>query len=100
MARHVDFHVPLDVLITPRSGECVVDSWWMVHPEHGVSFTVDMWESSMSRRPIPWTNYDRRIVERFLKNGHEAKQINVAFISQAYVYMKEAIEAEKLRKAG
>lgn len=98
MPQHIDFHVPLDVLTTPRSGECVVDSWWMVHPEHGALFVVNAWESSLSREPIPRTNYDERIVRRFLQKGYEARQIKVAFISHAYGPMKAAYEAFKASK--
>jgi hypothetical protein len=72
----------------------------MVHAEHGAFFHADNWASSMSRVPIPMTNYNQSIVERFLKDGYEAKQIAVAYISQANVFMKSAVEAEKLRKAG
>lgn len=98
MSRHIDFHVPLDVLTTPRSGECVVDSWWMVHPEKGALFCVDRWESSLSRVPIPRTNYDERIVRRFLLSGYEALQIKVAFLSQAFEPMKNAYDAYQAAK--
>lgn len=99
MSRYVDFHVPLDLLTTPRSGECIVDSWWMVHPEHGALFVADLRESSMFRSPTPRTNYDERIVRRFLQAGYEVKQINVAFMSQAYGPMKEAVEAFKAKRS-
>jgi hypothetical protein len=99
MPRHIEFHVPLNLLTTPRSGECVADSWWMVHPEHGALFVADVWETAMSRAPIPRTNYDERIVRRFLQAGYEAQQIKVAFMSQAYAPMKAAYDVFKASKS-
>jgi hypothetical protein len=33
-------YVPKDQAVIPRSGECVVDNWWVVHPEHGLLFYI------------------------------------------------------------
>lgn len=31
-------YVSLDAATKPRNGECVVDNWWIVHPEKGLAF--------------------------------------------------------------
>ena len=90
-------HVPLDLLQTPATGECVVDKFWMVHPEKGALYVLD---ESAARYPDSVRevcNSDVRIVERFLQQGHVAMQIPVAYLThgkRAAAPFREAVLKE------
>ena len=32
------FYVPKDVATAPADGPCLVNRWWVVHPEKGIAF--------------------------------------------------------------
>lgn len=31
-------YVPIEEATTPRDGEVITNRWWVVHPEHGLTF--------------------------------------------------------------
>jgi len=93
--------LPLDVATTPKNGEVIVDSWWVVHPEQGIvlythSGTTD---DSKGRRPMfcsPQCNQDQRITDHFVETMYpfaEARQIPAVFLraGDGYYLPKEAV---------
>lgn len=82
-------HVPLEKLQTPRSGECVCEAFWMVHPEKGALYVLDENRAYAQGTVIACYNYDERVVARFLQEGHVALKIPVAYLSQAAAAQEE-----------
>jgi hypothetical protein len=74
-------HISLDVLQTPASGECVVDAFWMVHPDKGALYTLDEHQARYTECVRAIYNYDTRIVKMFLQPDHEIVQIPVAYLT-------------------
>lgn len=103
-AKQHQMHVPLDVLQTPCSGECVVGAYWMVHPEKGALYVLDDFRASSPHDVREVYNYDKRIVERFLQEDHVAMQIPVAYLIHgrraAPAFQKEVRELIESRRFG
>jgi hypothetical protein len=74
-------HVPLDVLQTPRTGECIVGAFWMVHPEKGALYVLDRIAVSYRDGVREVYNMQEEVTRRFLVADHEVRQIPVAYLS-------------------
>lgn len=95
----LEFHVPLDVLSTPKTGECLVDHWWLVHEEKGALLWGDSTAGILSRQPSPAANRDQRITERFKRKGYEVVQVRVAYMSHCYGPMNAAVDEYKAKRS-
>ncbi|MCZ7860945.1 hypothetical protein O9X98_05965 [Agrobacterium salinitolerans] len=78
-------HIPLDVIQTPKSGECLVGNFWMVHPERGALYVFDQGSAYSTDNLRGVWNRDERIVQRFLQKDHVVMQIPVAYLSHVNV---------------
>jgi hypothetical protein len=74
-------HISLDMLQTPASGECVVDAFWMVHPDKGALYTLDEHQARHTDCVREAYNYDTRVVKMFLQPDHEIVQIPIAYLA-------------------
>lgn len=86
-------YVPLEVLQTPITGECLVDRYWMVHPEKGALYTLNEHEAYYQGSVRETCNADKRIVERFLLPEHEVAQVHVAYLAHG-TRMAETFRAQ------
>lgn len=86
MVKGPRFYVPLSDLTSPLTGECLVDLWWIVHPDLGAMFWVPQ---SRNTDPYPAANKSELIVRRFLPEGHEAVQVNTAYLARALSCLAE-----------
>lgn len=80
-AKQFPMYVPLELLQTPRTGECLVGYFWMVHPEKGALYLLDQRNIHRVDGVQEAANRDQRIVERFLVEGHEVVQVPVAYLA-------------------
>ncbi len=80
MKQH-QMHVPLDLLQRPISGECLIDAFWMVHPDKGALYVLDDHQASYSGAVREACNRDERLVHRFLQADHVVQQIPVAYLA-------------------
>lgn len=72
--------VPLDVLVTPRNGETMIDRWWTA-TEDGVLF----YRAPQRRGWSPQCNTNRVVVDRGIEKmypGAEAIFVPVAFVGE------------------
>lgn len=72
------YYLPFEEAETPRSGEVIVDHWWIVHPEHGVAHL-----GTGERYCTPLCNMHEVIVRRIAKNSypdHEVRQLPLVFL--------------------
>lgn len=86
-------HVPLDLIQTPKAGECLVDRFWMVHPEKGALYLFTEGSPFHTDSVRETCNMNEEIVRRFLLKDHEVMKIPVAFLahgtSMANDFLKE-----------
>lgn len=75
--------LPLEEATKPRTGECIVDCWWVHLPDQGLAF----WKPAAWRAGLrPQCNTDQRIVDRILDgfdDGAEALFVPVVFTGPA-----------------
>ena len=91
------FYVPESVATTPASGECIADAYWIAHPTLGLAFYLASRGYSISERPSPQCNSDRRVVERFCSRmypDHIVKRIPAVFMAHAQQEMRRLREAK------
>ena len=95
MIKGTTYHIPLEQAQTPKSGECLVDKWWSVHPEKGIAFYVQLFGYGRCEEPSPQCNdsaaVSRHLTERLFPD-HDTVQLPV-------VYLQHAVnEMTRLRK--
>ncbi|MCV9963892.1 hypothetical protein OIU34_18610 [Pararhizobium sp. BT-229] len=97
-------HVPLDLIQTPKTGECLVDRYWMVHPERGALYVFDEGSPYHTDCVREACNMNEEIVRRFLQKDHEVVKIPVAFLahgnSLADAFLKEVKALVEARRKG
>jgi hypothetical protein len=97
------FYVPVDVAQTPKTGDCICDHWWSVHPEHGLIFWFHPFGYTASEEPAPQCNQDEHTAKRLserLYPGSGVRQMPVVFMAHAMVAMrKERARLQALRKS-
>lgn len=83
MAKRFLLYVPEGRATEPAAGSCIVDCWWIVHPQFGLAFYE--WGAG---EPSPQCNASRALVEHMLRKGrmhegHVAKLVPVVFLAHA-----------------
>lgn len=66
-------YIDLDTIERPCDGPCLVDRWWVVHPEKGAAMFGES----------PQCNTDMRLVDRIIASrypGHYSQKIRVAYL--------------------
>lgn len=90
-------YVPKETAILPRTGECIIDHWWVIHPERGLVFFVPSLRHS--DMPAPQCNLDQRVTDRLCKqlysNCH-VEQISIVFMAHAAATRLRMIMEENL----
>lgn len=80
------FHIPLETAQTPKSGHCIVDHYWAVHPEKGVAFYAQLHGYTRCEEPSPQCNASehtcRYIMSRMYPD-HEVRHIPVVYTQHA-----------------
>ncbi len=80
------FHVPLAVATTPKTGPCLCDHWWSVHPEKGLAFWAQLTGYARSEEPSPQCNRSEstaRLLTAKLHPGHEVVFLPVVYLAHA-----------------
>lgn len=87
---------------SPANGDCIVDHWWSVHPEHGLAFYAQLLGYAASEAPSPQCNQSESTAKMLcakLWPDHECKKIPVVFMTHAERAMRKlkasAIEARR-----
>jgi hypothetical protein len=78
--RGVREYVSIEDATTPRDGQVLTNRWWVVHPEHGVTF-VKM--TPKSRHRASQCNHDEAIVRHIAAQIHPGH--GVQFIEAVYI---------------
>lgn len=102
MSRGKVFYVHVDVATEPRNGECIVDHWWVVHPEKGIAFWYKPSGYLRSDEPSPQCNQDKFTCQHITKKiypDHETRQISVVYLGHAMQAMREDREHLAKEKA-
>lgn len=77
-------YVPFSQLIIPATGECMVDHWWIVHPEKGAVFVPNRYNGALP--PYPQANRDKRVTDQIIASmGHLYPDCCVAHVAIAYL---------------
>jgi hypothetical protein len=80
----------------PKSGEAIVDNWWVVHPEHGLAFSCILSGRYKSSRPHAFCSEHKDIIEttrdRAFGPPHVIEKIPVVFCAQAIFFMEQVQE--------
>lgn len=80
------FHVPLDLAQTPRTGECICDHWWSIHPERGLVFWFQPFGYTASEEPSPQCNQQEHTARHLgarLYPDCEVRQLPVVYMAHA-----------------
>lgn len=87
---------------TPANGDCIVDHWWSVHPEHGLAFYAELNGYAASESSFPQCNQSEgtaKMLGERLWPDHEVRKIPVVFMAHADRAMRklkaQAIEARR-----
>lgn len=90
-------YVPKETAILPRTGECIIDHWWIIHPERGLVFFVPSLRHS--DMPAPQCNLDQRVTDRLCKqlygNCH-VEQLSIVFMAHAAATRLRMVMEENL----
>ena len=96
------FWVPEQTATTPANGDCIVDHWWSVHPEHGLAFYAQLTGYAASESPSPQCNQSEgtaKMLGERLWPDHEVRKVPVVFMAHADRAMRklkaQAIEARR-----
>jgi len=86
-------YVPEATAVTPLAGRCIVDHWWIVHPQHGLAFYE--WGGDA---PSPQCNSARGVVEPMthegrMHAGHMVKHFPVVFVGHAHRELRRLRES-------
>lgn len=77
-------YVPKETAVIPRDGECLVNHWWIIHPEQGLAFYIPTLRAQTD--PMPQCNKSeevtRTLAERVYSN-HAVEQIPIVYASHA-----------------
>lgn len=85
------FYITLATAETPVNGHCIVNHWWTVHPEKGVTFYTTRkrpygMEPGEQDEPSPQCNaneFTARHITQRLYPGHDVKLMPVVFLGHA-----------------
>lgn len=91
-------HIDLDKAVSPRTGECIVDSWWSVHPAKGVAFYYQPFGYARSEDPSPQCNQSEATASALTARGHpehEVRKLPCVFMGHAREAMNKDREALK-----
>ena len=87
-------YVPVDVLTTPREGDCMVARWWVVHPTKGVLFSSP---GKSMRHWAPQCNRNRAVSEMIRASLYpdcELLRIEVAYPGHSIgLLIQDTVEA-------
>lgn len=95
-------YVPLNVAQKPISGECLVNYWWIVHPENGIAYSAVITGRWASTQPHPFakeTEPDCRVLQEHLFMNHQVMKIPVVYMEHA-VHLLHSVQkqADKEKK--
>lgn len=74
-------HVPVEQAAQPAEGECLLDRWWMHHPEHGL---LGYLQPGRSFSFNPMCNRDGEVCKRVLKHwftDHEPRFMPIVYLA-------------------
>jgi hypothetical protein len=100
-------YVPLQVAQKPISGECMVDQWWIVHPQNGVTYSAVLtgkWTSTLPHVFCRENEADCRVLQESLFPEHQVMKIPVVYNEHAVNFMHvvqknaQAQEAKEIAK--
>lgn len=77
------FGIPLDELTRPRDGDCLVDRWWVVHPEDGLMFYASEKRYATPSGASPQCNGQEAITRKLRDNLYP--DCDVQFVPAVYV---------------
>lgn len=79
-------YTPIEEATTPRDGTVLTNRWWVVHPEHGLTF----WKlSAKDTYRAPQCNSDRAISEHVCNQihpGHEVRFVEAVYLGHERSY--------------
>ena len=76
-------HVPIETATEPHGHQCLVNKYWMHHPEKGLAFYVLQGTTkhslNMDERLRPQCNDQEEVTKRLLKDGYECVKVHCVF---------------------
>ena len=80
------FYVPIEKATIPAGSHCLVDRYWIVHPEKGIAFYAQLFGYGSSDEPSPQCNTSEYVVRFDIQRRHPdcvVKKIPVVFTVHA-----------------
>ncbi|CTQ45721.1 hypothetical protein [Roseibium aggregatum] len=85
-AEHL-FFISETLAATPRDGECIVDKYWVIHPEKGLAFFYPLSGPYRGDPPAPQFNRSeataKALCDRVYGEGFTVKYVPVVFAAWA-----------------
>jgi hypothetical protein len=103
-------HVPIEVAIKPMSGRVICNSFWIIHPEYGISF-YNPENKILDRVGAPQCNDNFAVSQSlfttaktvngktYLREGYYIKKIESVYLSSCFSWAKNNISFDDHRSA-